>query len=391
MNLNSELDFKSDHASLSGEPPTILSSDLVYHLNEVESVSQSKQSPPTYSGAANSECLMHDCSLSPLLRPGQCTNNDDQTNATQPLDLTTHSTPEGSDLSGPSPPPSMTHQNYYVRLFAKEQGNSFMKHVTKNLREVTLIKSSLDALEKRVISDISAFKTEIKENLSALDSQMDGAFGYVDTRMDVIFVDKICQIDEHFSETVALIDDKVQKQLSDFENTFSQRLSQFEEKCSSGLGPLEVSSLVKEAVDKYLSVKEVSLEPLLSCELMERFESQTASITNAFTVKHEVLQEELDDFKSTLVFLSSKDIVPGKTSPTRVSLAEMGKNLEFLTNWISVLLTDIKSNHKLLDNLELRSRGLNLVINRLAEKPEEDTLLYVGSLLAKFVPYLIGA
>lgn len=54
--------------------------------------------------------------------------------------------------------------------------------------------------------------------------------------------------------------------------------------------------------------------------------------------------------------------------------------------WISLLQIEIKSNHKSLDNLEVKARGLNLILDGLSEVPNEDTLVYVGNFLAKFVP-----
>lgn len=97
--------------------------------------------------------------------------------------------------------------------------------------------------------------------------------------MDVIFADKACLIDEHLSETIDLINSKVQNQLTEFEKSISCTLEQLEMNIVSkmqgsvnGVDECRIKSLINE----YLSVKEVDLKPLFSCELT-KFENETAS------------------------------------------------------------------------------------------------------------------
>lgn len=91
-----------------------------------------------------------------------------------------------------------------------------------------------------------------------------------------------------------------------------------------------------------------------------------------------------------MTFLSSKNVIPSKTSPTSVEPDELGRKIESQSNMLSSLLTELKANKKLLNDLALKARDLNLIIDGFAEIPNEDTLPYVVGLLAKFIPCFEG-
>lgn len=202
--------------------------------------------------------------------------------------------------------------------------------------------------------------------------------------MDAIFADKVCLFDEHLSETTDLINSKVQNQLLDFEKVIERKFNHLEANLTAKTHGI-IDSRCKFLIDEYLAEKEVNIEPLLSCELLRKFEAETTSITNAFLIKHDELQKELNDFKSTVVFLSSSDVIADKLSQRPIDLKDIGNKLDVLTKWVSSMQVDIKSNHRTLDSLEIKSRETNLIIDGLVELPDEVTIQHVSSFLGKSI------
>lgn len=372
----------------------------------VSSASPSPHPPPsTYSTARGLDPFDMDCSFDPFASPTP--------SPCQPLDLSMR--PATIAKVGSSPPfssprlgtdPHNNNNNNSIN-------NGIFRQVSKNLNEISSLKMSLAALENKLLIKIKGAKSDTDDRVVALDRQMDGAFGYVDARMDAIFMDKIREIDSHLSETVEMINAKVEKKLVKLEVAVAKQLSQFQEHMEKNfeknpakysgkedfeknfrenfdkkLESADFNATLVEMVENHLTKKEVDLEALFSYEAFARSEKQVESITNAFLIKHESLQEELNDFKSTVTFLSSTDVIPSKTCPTSIELEEIRKKLSAQSSLLSSLQTEIRANKKLLGGLELKSRDLNLIIDGFEEIPNEDTLTYVIALLSKFIPGL---
>lgn len=240
----------------------------------------------------------------------------------QQLDLSVHATSvnatphalESPSLLAPSPGSSHFPRSVPLRANYDHAGN-ILRYVSKNLNEVNPRKIEIEMLEKRMLSNIGAAKVDLKSRMEELDRQMDGAFGYVDSRMDVMFVNKICAIDEHLAETLSLLDTRVEDRLREFDNSITWRLTQFqvqiEEEHKERLNSNNFRGIVNSMIDSHLSKKEVDIQALLSTEAFKKAESQVESITNAFILKHEALKDELDDVRSSVTFLSSKDVIFG--------------------------------------------------------------------------------
>lgn len=310
------------------------------------------------------------------------------------------------------------------------------------------IKQLVSSVESRFEEKLKGISLKFDEELSILNEQVDGAFGYVDTRMDFIFVDKVRDIDKHLSDTLNQLEASFSKRREDIDESVSYRLKQMEEvwntkllgtECKlnslqekitalqaqldegsvSGTGPesrinhqnidadfstcrlddFEVSiegklasmqrdvlGKVPASVDEYLTRKEVDFAPLLESEFGERLDNHISSVAAAMALRIDSLQAELDDYKSTTDFLSNSDNLTVKVHPLLNDINVTGKKIEQLTKWITSLQTDIQAKNKLLENLDLKSRGLNLLIDGLPEIPNEDTPSHTCGLLAKFVP-----
>lgn len=257
----------------------------------------------------------------------------------------------------------------------------------------------------------------------------------VESRMDLIFADKVCVIDEHLADTLSQFENRFSEERRSIDALLSSHTKQTEDNWNQKLRDLDLkmndcdckfntlqdkiatiqarltedsvnsmspssdpntnpadleekftalrrdfSEATRRYVDEYLNKKEMDVEPLFENEYCRRFDSRISSSTSALALRIDSLQAELDDYKTATDFQSNSDNLTVKVHPLLSDINVIGKKIDLLTKWITSLQTDIQAKGKILDNLDLKSRGLNLLLDGLPEIPNEDTPAYTCGL-----------
>lgn len=69
------------------------------------------------------------------------------------------------------------------------------------------------------------------------------------------------------------------------------------------------------------------------------------------------------------------------------NIDDLNRKTDLLAKMVSMMQMDIQAKNRLLDNLDLKSRGRNLLVDGLPELYNEDTINHVTGFLSKFVPH----
>lgn len=316
-----------------------------------------------------------------------------------------HSTAGISNLSNLSCPLSQgAAASSQDRFFSDILGKINSLNTALSSIEVRLKK--LECLEDNLVSEIrtnnekiSSVDNKYENEVKSLHVQLDNSFSYVDTRMDLIFLAKAKEIDEHFDSLITHIDNEVV-------NCVDARMLELV-KPSSSLPPNEdniskseldskLSNLKEDllpfchsTINKFLEQKEVDIDfNAIAAEAFDRkFQDLiTPSLTNIHN-NHAKIATDIADLKSSLSLISDEETKTGRAPPSIKDILGLERKVYSFSNALAALQLDLDSKNKRLNNLDLKSRELNLLIDGMFELANEDTINYVCSLLSKFIPH----
>lgn len=278
---------------------------------------------------------------------------------------------------------------------AEDKMDQLILLLQSNTNSIGFVNQKLSDLQTQSDARFSEHSEKIEQLESKLDSeilslndQIETAFGYADARIDRLFVSKSDDINSQMVTISQTAQSKQDSQLAQMRVDFDHKFSTLSEKVASDLDAFKQSltPTIQSVVDTYL--EKMDIDDTIKKEITTRFATQVgphAQILDQFKSDLNDVRAELDSFKQSLNF--DNDPLVTRTDLPSKSLGAIDRKIEKLSSWLSSLQSQHKSKSRVIDNLELKSRANNLVIDGMMDSPHEDTFFEVLQLLTRFVPH----
>lgn len=286
------------------------------------------------------------------------------------------------------------------------------------------LRSRIDASSLECHERINLLESKFDSEFTVVNDNLDGAFGYVDNRMDLIFTAKSDAINLQFSEASVATDAKIEKHVSDLRSETETKLGTISSRLENKLDSYNrsVGTTIQFEVDKYLENTGVTRDiESLTRSLTSTVQTEVEKYLEALNID-EVIQKEiarrlgdkplpsepetdqiasLDDrltqavaeisqLKSSLEFMTDRDVQTAHPSVEHSDISAIHRKIDSLTNWLSAFQVQQRAKNTLVDTLDLKLRANNLIIDGMAESPQEDTLFLINQFLSRFVPRFDG-
>lgn len=264
-----------------------------------------------------------------------------------------------------------------------------------NTNSIGLVNQKLTDLQTQSDSRFSKHSDRFERVESKLDSeilslndQVKTAFGYADARIDRLFVSKSDDLHQQMATITQSTQSNLDSQLSQMKTDFEGKLSALSDRVANDLDTFKqsINKTIQSVVDAHLEDK--GIDGIIENEITPRFATQVGPHTQLL----DQFQRELNDFKTDLdsfrqsINFDNDPLVITTDIPSK-SLWAIDRKIEKLSNWLSSLQSQHRSKNRIIDNLELKARANNLVIDGMMENAHEDTFFEVLQLLTRFVPH----